>query len=212
MSKESMIAEQFLEPIGALTRRQDNFDAFAERLARYSDDITPKRLEAAVDYVMARWRQKSFPTFGLLKEALQSASTVSGGKQETGGTEKEWIEAAVRFVEARHGCYAAVPYSLQWWAWFDYHTSLGHLLAVARFNSVAANGRWFKGEWITDKKQAVPCEWPWDFDANYPSRMVEQRDPRSPMISDEERERVRELFAQLKLTIGEKKRPERRTA
>ena len=176
MTKADLITEQFLNPIGELTKRQDNFPVFAERLASQVGDVTPNRLATAVDYVMARWKQKTFPTFVVLKEALDAACAGVSEQALSTDDEQGFFEAANSFCEARKRSYAAVPYSMQWNAWLDYHEAKGHVLSVRRFLLVADNGFWNKdGVWIAETKQACPCEWPWDFDKTYPSRQTNLR-------------------------------------
>lgn len=199
MSKQEQILAHFIEPIGALTKRQDNFEMFASRLSSSVGDVTPQRLETAVEVVMARWRQKSFPTFAVLKEALQAACSGNATGQAGGSavSEKDWWQEAVKFSVSRKGCSMAKPYSLEWAAWLDYYTAKGFAKSARQLQSVADQGHWTKDGWVTEKSVGTPTTWPWEYDKSYPSRMVEPRQRERVVQSPEERERMREKLAAL---------------
>lgn len=199
MSKAEIILTNFLEPIGEMTKRQDNFPQFAERLASQCADISEDKASAAVDYVMAKWRQKGFPVYALLKEALTMAATHSANRQSVNvESEADYFEAAADFVKLRGYCYAAIPYSLQWSSWLDYHEAKRHKKSISVFNTNADQGFWTNEGWKPEKNQAVPCEWPWEFDRNYTPRQPTVREREDDRPTPEQRERVRTRFAEMR--------------
>lgn len=197
MNQSKLILTDYIEPIGKVTRVQDNFEAMAERLGAQFQDLTPERLKNAVEYVLARWTRKTFPTYHMLQDGLRNAA-VSNAQNFDAVSETEWLEQAVKFVATRKRSFAAVPFTEEFKAWRDYHVEHGHRKSAARFSTVSAQGYWHGDSWIAEKKIACPAQWPWDYDSSYESRIIVPDDPVDTRPTKDARERFRQMMQKRK--------------